>query len=138
MSAVTRRTTVFSTRWFDVIAKDVPILDAEEPHYALEGPDCVSVLAVTGDQQVLLVRQYRPALECYTIELPSGHIDPDEAPEEAARRELVEETGYQASALELLAVLAPDTGRISYRLWCYFSEAGRFTPEADGQSAPGP
>ena len=58
-----------------------------------------------------------------TIELPCGHVDPGEEPKQAAARELLEETGYRAEALELLGVLNPDTGRLGNRLWCYFAAA---------------
>jgi ADP-ribose pyrophosphatase len=67
------------------------------------------------------VRQYRPVVEAYTLELPSGHVDPGETPEAAVRRELVEETGYEARRLELLGCLKPDSGRLANRLWCYFA-----------------
>ena len=83
--------------------------------------DYVSILALTERQEVLLVRQYRPAVESYTLELPSGHVEEGETPMEAARREFTEETGYQAANVELLGCLLPDTGRLSNRMWCYFA-----------------
>jgi ADP-ribose pyrophosphatase len=83
--------------------------------------DYVSVIALTGEQQVVLVRQYRPAVERYTLELPSGHVEADETPEQSACRELAEETGYQAERMELLGALLTDTGRHENRLWCYLA-----------------
>ena len=74
----------------------------------------------------LLVRQYRPAVAEKTLELPSGHVEKGETPEAAARRELAEETGYEAEHFELLGSLAPDTGRLGNRLWCFY--AGNATP----------
>ena len=70
---------------------------------------------------MLLVRQYRPVVERESIELPSGHIDPGETPEEAVRRELLEEMGYEAHKVELLGTLVPDVGRLGNKLWCFFS-----------------
>jgi ADP-ribose pyrophosphatase len=74
---------------------------------------------------VVLVRQYRIAVERYTVELPSGLIDPGECPEDTARRELLEETGYQAGAVELLGCMEPDTGRLENRIWACVAQGVR-------------
>jgi len=121
MNEILDRQTVFSTPWFDVVAKAVAGWDVNAPYYTLELEDYVSVFATTETNEVLLVRQYRPSIETYTLELPSGHVESGESPEEAARRELAEETGYEAEKLELLGCLAPDTGRLGNRLWAYFA-----------------
>ena len=71
---------------------------------------------------LLLVRQYRPAVGAETLELPSGHVEDGELPEAAARRELAEETGYGAEKFELLGTLAPDTGRLGNKLWCFYAD----------------
>src|SRR5439155_1518885 len=63
----------------------------------------------------------RPVMGHVVVELPSGHVDPGETPEQAARRELKEETGMIATEMELLGVLAPDVGRLTNRMWCYFA-----------------
>src|SRR5947209_9003869 len=89
----------------------------EAPYYSLRLPDYAAILAITGDQRIVAVRQYRPAVERYTIELPSGLVDPGESPAEAARRELLEETGYEASSVEVLGPMEPDTGRLGNLIW---------------------
>jgi ADP-ribose pyrophosphatase len=61
-----------------------------------------AVVAVDADGQVLLVRQLRPAVDAYLLELPAGLVDPGEQPIDCARRELEEETGYTAQRLEPL------------------------------------
>ncbi len=67
-------------------------------------PGAVSVVPVTGDGQVVLVRQYRAALDAHLLEIPAGKRDvADEPPEETARRELAEEVGLVAGELRLLA-----------------------------------
>lgn len=113
----------FGTRWFEVLAKTMK--PGEEPYYSLRLPDYAALVAITADQRVLAVRQYRPAVERYTIELPSGLVDPGESPAEAARRELLEETGYEAAAVEVLGPMDPDTGRLGNRIWACVSTGVR-------------
>jgi 8-oxo-dGTP pyrophosphatase MutT (NUDIX family) len=87
----------------------------------LDVPDYVAVVARTASGAVVLVQQHRPVVGRITLELPSGHVDAGESPEQAARRELLEETGMVAGHLELLGVLVPDVGRLVNRMWCYFA-----------------
>jgi ADP-ribose pyrophosphatase len=105
----------FATPWFQILAKTMK--PDEAPYYSLRLPDYSSILAITNDERVLVVRQYRPAVERYTLELPSGLVDPGESPAQAAGRELLEETGYQAASVEVLGSLLPDSGRLGNRIW---------------------
>ncbi|MFA5961106.1 MAG: NUDIX hydrolase [Parcubacteria group bacterium] len=59
-----------------------------------EGP-AVGILAITKDEQVILVKQYRPGPGKILDELPGGYVDSGESPKQAAERELLEETGYE-------------------------------------------
>ncbi len=119
MDHIIDRAVAFVTPWFKVIAKK--IATDKQPSYSLEMLDYVSVVAVTAEDQIVLVRQYRPVVERFTLELPSGHVEAQETPEQAAQRELLEETGFRAGHWELLGDLAPDTGRLGNRLWCFFA-----------------
>lgn len=105
----------FQTPWFELVAKTIQ--PEEAPYYSLRLPDYAAVVALTEDQRILVVRQYRPAVEQFTLELPSGIIDPGETPAGTALRELVEETGYQAAAVEVIGSMFVDTGRLSNRIW---------------------
>jgi ADP-ribose pyrophosphatase len=117
------RSIVFESAWCRLIAET---LADGQPYYMLDVDDYVTVLARTRDGELILVRQHRPVVGHETIELPSGHVDAGETPEQAARRELLEETGMVAGDLELLGVLKPDVGRLTNRMWCYF--AANVTP----------
>ena len=97
------------------------ILGDPLPYYALNTLDYVSILALTKNNEVLLVKQYRPVLDKMTLEMPGGHVEKNQTPEEAASEELMEETGYKAGEMELLGVLSPDVGRLSNKLWCFFT-----------------
>ncbi|HSC91711.1 MAG TPA: NUDIX hydrolase [Gaiellaceae bacterium] len=65
-----------------------------------EGPTAV-VLALTRDDEVVLVREFRPGIEEVLLELPGGEIDAGEEPSAAAERELLEETGYAGELVPL-------------------------------------
>lgn len=125
MYEIARREIAYRTPWFDLVAKTVrTIVEAnasEEVYYAIASGDYVTVLPITSTGEVVLVRQFRPALETFTLELPSGHIDRGEGAEQAARRELREETGYDAVDLELVGKLFVDSGRRENMLWCYLA-----------------
>lgn len=73
----------------------------------------VIVAAVTPDQKAILIRQYRPALDSYIIELPAGLIEPGEPVHEACRRELVEETTYTSDNISILSDGVISTGVLS-------------------------
>ena len=113
----------FATPWFQVLGKTMR--PGEEPFYSLKLPDYAVAVALTEDQQVLIVRQYRPALERHTLEFPSGLVDAGETPAETVRRELLEETGYQAGEIEPLGGMDPDTGRLGNRIWCFLAKGVR-------------
>ncbi len=63
-------------------------------------PGAVAVIAVTNENKIVMVEQYRKALERSIIEIPAGKLEPGEAPEKTAERELEEETGYGCKTLE--------------------------------------
>jgi len=63
-------------------------------------PEVVVMLAVLKDGRLVMVRQYRKAVDRVLVELPAGGIDPGETAEDAVRREMIEETGYRAGALQ--------------------------------------
>lgn len=77
-------------------------------YFVLQAPDWINVIALTGDRRVILVRQYRFGVEQLSLEIPGGMCDPGEAPADAARRELVEETGFEAAELRLLGSVHPN------------------------------
>jgi ADP-ribose pyrophosphatase len=73
-------------------------------------PGAAAVVPLEDDGSVLLVRQYRHAAGGYLLEIPAGKLDPGEDPEQCARRELEEETGYRAARLDFLVSLLTTPG----------------------------
>jgi ADP-ribose pyrophosphatase len=92
------------------------------------------MMAVDEKKRVLLVRQYRLPAEKYLWELPAGRLDPGEKPLQAAKRELIEETGYRARKWTRLASFWASPGYVQERMTIYLAEdlkAGEATPMDD-------
>lgn len=126
---------VFYTPWFQVVERNPP--GYSSPHYSLQTRDYVGVVAMDQSGSLLLVRQFRPTLWQPTLEIPSGHVEEGQNPEEAARCELFEETGYEVDRMELLCALSPDTGRLGNRMWCFFAGNARRTTSPEYQPEAG-
>ncbi|MCW5904872.1 MAG: NUDIX hydrolase [Chitinophagaceae bacterium] len=101
---------VYKDRWFIARADSCKMPDGRivEPYYVLEFPNWCNVVVITDDEKLVMVRQYRHAINKTTIELPGGVIDKNETPEQAAVREVLEETGYQINNLQFLYRTAPN------------------------------
>jgi 8-oxo-dGTP pyrophosphatase MutT (NUDIX family) len=124
---------VFDTPWFQLVARTPH--GWTSPHYSIRAQDYVSVVATSPSAGLVLVRQFRPAVAATCLELPSGHLEAGETPEEAAGRELLEETGFRAGRLHLIGRLAPDVGRLGNALWCFY--AGNVVPVRPGGEEAG-
>ncbi|MDT0941514.1 NUDIX hydrolase [Staphylococcus pseudintermedius] len=82
----------------------------------------VAICALTPDQQVILVKQYRKALEQELLEIPAGKLEPGEDRESAAMRELEEETGYKAKKLTLIGEVYGTPGFSNEKISVYFAD----------------
>jgi len=94
-------------------------------YYVLEYPDWVNAIAITEGNQIILVRQYRHAAGEVILELPGGCIEKGESPEEAIKRELQEETGYQFTEIEFLSSLYANPATANNKTHCYIALGGR-------------
>lgn len=114
---------VFDHKWYTLRRDHVQLPGGHEmdDYFVSVRPDVALTFPLTADGHVLFVRQYKHAAGDIFIELPGGVIDPDEQdPMEAAKRELLEETGYATDDMEpMLQVIdnpTKDTNRIYYFL----------------------
>jgi 8-oxo-dGTP pyrophosphatase MutT (NUDIX family) len=108
-----------------------PRTGGEHDFYVLEADSWVNVVAITPDEQIVLIEQYRFGTGQITLEMPGGMIDAGESPLDAAARELTEETGYQADSLSVLGFVEPNPAILNNR--CYTALALGCQPTA-GQS----
>jgi 8-oxo-dGTP pyrophosphatase MutT (NUDIX family) len=76
--------------------------------FILEQPNWVNVIPLTSDEQVIMVEQWRHGTRSVHLETPGGLMDGGETPEQSARRELLEETGYEAGGIVWLGTVHPN------------------------------
>jgi ADP-ribose pyrophosphatase len=129
-----RRLTTVSP-WVKIMEREVEFSRGApvEIYHAVEQADYIAVVALTPAGKIPIVRQFRPAVEAFSWELPAGLVDPGEKPVDCARRELAEETGLAVRSIHSLGEAFPCTGRLSNRIHSFFVRAGgrmaRFEPE---------
>ncbi|MFN6528386.1 NUDIX hydrolase [Nostoc sp. ChiSLP03a] len=93
-----------------------------EPYYVLEYPTWVNVVALTKNQEVILVKQYRHGLKKTILELPSGAVETEDFfPIEAAKRELLEETGYTSNHFIETGILSPNPATHTNLTHCFLA-----------------
>lgn len=82
----------------------------------------VCVAAINKDNEIYMVRQFRKPYETELLEVPAGKLEQGEVPEEAAFRELREETGLTAERLDLLTIMYPSPGYTDEKIYIYKAE----------------
>ncbi len=97
-------------------------------------PGAAAVVPVTEEGEVILVRQYRYPFAKVMREIPAGKLDQGEEPQTCARRELLEETGYEARELVSLGVVYPSVAVLDEKIHLYLARGLTFRaahPDAD-------
>jgi 8-oxo-dGTP pyrophosphatase MutT (NUDIX family) len=121
------RRLAFESPYLDVVEKQVDLGGARgvETFWSVRTGGYTAVIALTDDGLIPLVSQYRPAVEAQVLELPSGTIEDGESPADAARRELLEETGCQCDEVLPLGRLHVDSGRFETQQWAFYASSAR-------------
>ena len=99
-----------------------PRTGREHDFYIIESGNWVNVIPLTSDHQVVMIRQYRHGSREITLEIPGGLVDPGYTSEEAAARELLEETGYQTKTFEEIGVVSPNPAIFNNRCYTFLAQ----------------
>ncbi len=121
--------TVFAGRRIQVRVDRLRLPGGREHDFEMiHHPGAAAVVPLLATGEVLLLRQYRYATGGWLLEIPAGTLSPGETPEACAARELQEETGFQAAALQPLGWIWTTPGFTDERIWLYLAtglSAGR-------------
>jgi ADP-ribose pyrophosphatase len=113
---------LFESRWYKLRQDEVSLPDGTPITYTLiEHPGYAMVVPVLDDGRVILERIYRYPLQATTLECPSGGLD-GQPPEQAARRELEEETGWLAGSMTLLGAFFGSSGMSDERFHVFLAQ----------------
>ncbi len=120
--------TVFKNRWWNVVQETVELPDGSitDDYYVNRIKGGAGIFALTEDGKVVLNRQYKHGIREIVEELTIGQIDDEDAdPMEAAKRELLEETGYGGGSWEKLAVMTPNPTSSTSRIYLFLARGVR-------------
>ncbi len=122
---------LFRRPWLTARRDTVKLPDGRinEEFYVLEYPDWVNVIAVTADGMFVMIEQYRHAIDEVIVELCAGVVEQGEDTETAARRELLEETGYSGGKWRLLNKICQNPSTCTNYTYCYLAEGVAKTSE---------
>jgi ADP-ribose pyrophosphatase len=127
--------TAFSGRLIDVRKETVRLPSGENTTREIViHPEVVAILPILDDGRIVFVRQYRKAVDRILLEVPAGGVDPGETPEDAVRRELVEETGYTAGDTTFVMSFYTSPGFTTENMHLYLARnltPGAATEETD-------
>lgn len=124
----------FQSKWMTLRQDTVELPNGKiiDDYFVAVRPDVAAVFALTPDNHVIMVRQYKHGVGQIVLEVPAGTFPPgEEDPQIAAERELLEETGYTSDPLVQIAVNHDDPTRNTNRIYLYFGANARKVAEQE-------
>lgn len=123
---------LFNDLWFKVRKEkcQTPSSKIVDPYYVYDFPNWVAAVALTEDGKIIMEKQYRHALGEVCTEIPGGCVDDTDASlEDAIKRELLEETGYEFSSYEYLGKISANPSTNSNLMHMFLAKGGRKVTE---------
>ena len=113
----------FESKWFKIRQDKVQLPNNKvlDDYYVWLQGDIALVVPITSNNEFVLVRQYKHAVGTTMIEYPAGFVGDQEMPEDAARRELLEETGYNSDEFSLLTVFSESPTKVVGKTYVFLA-----------------
>lgn len=132
-TVLSERTILDAPPFLHIAAETVRLSNGQvvENYYRVRMPDVATIYAETEQRQVIVLRSYRHGIRDTCLGFPGGHLVPNELPLDAARRELREETGYEAAAWRLLGTYVTNANHRCQANYFFHATGCRLTTAPD-------
>ena len=123
---------IVEDKWIKLRADDCLTSDGNSvsPYYVLEYPPWVNVVALTPDEDIVVIKQYRHGIRQFILEIPGGAVEEEEeSVVDAIRRELMEETGYQAEGFVEVGTISANPVNHTNYIHCFLAFNAQISSE---------
>ena len=130
------RRPAYDSEWISITLVDVETPDGRRyEHHAMSSKDAAGVIVSDPDRGVMLMWRHRFLSDKWGYEVPGGMIEAGETPEQAARRECIEESGWSPGPMRLLQHFSPNAGQSTQTFWVFAAEGGELVGEPRSEEA---